>query len=100
MNKNILMEMLHRHDEWDEIKDIISIGSTLRKLSKKYNGRIPYCLARQRVYPRIKWEDSDGQLMSIISVLGGHIADQKKKGPGRRGQVIVIPKKCWSAEPA
>jgi len=98
MNKILLMEVLRRHDEWDEMKDIISIGSTLRKLSKKYNRRIPFSLARQRLHPRIKWEKSEDQLMSIIAVLGGHVVRQDKKGPGRKGQVIVLPDKCWSAD--
>jgi hypothetical protein len=100
VNKNILIEMLHRHDEWDEIKAIISIGSTMRKLSNKYNRRIPFFLARQRLHPRIKWEEGDDQLILIIAILGGHVVGQEKKGPGRKGQVIVIPEKCWPTKHA
>jgi len=98
MNKNLLTEMIHRHDEWEEIKDIISVLSTLRTLSDKHKDGIPYSTARQRLHPRIKWEESELQLIMIIAALDGYFARQDKKGPGRKGKVIIIPAKSWVTE--
>ena len=93
MNEEIFTEMIHRPEDWTEIKRCISISEIIQSMMKKHPDGIPYNLFRQRLYNKIKWDLE--KALKIIATLNGVIVTQRKSGVGRPGRIIIFPENLF-----